>query len=186
MARIHHIALPRASRSFQSCSVMRTSCQSRFCATSSNEIALRYCPIAILRPSRCHTRPSRGPLAALPEVALDRKNNINRHLFLFIISKSFKVVLTIVSCQGAFFVRRHRSRATSTIVSCPFWCQHGPFGSPLGTVRKKSNCATSSNGSPLFLNWRETHVNIELTCVSRKKLIFVRRHRLKATSKTAL
>ena len=44
-----------------------------FCATSSSENAPRCCLVAILRPSRCHTRPSRGPLAALPEVALDRK-----------------------------------------------------------------------------------------------------------------
>ena len=40
-----------------------------FYATSSNERALRNCPVAIWRPSRCHTRPSRGPLAALPKVA---------------------------------------------------------------------------------------------------------------------
>ena len=166
--------------------LMRVSCQSRFFVRRHRTKS--HSDIVLLPSCGLHGA-TQGRLGALLRPCrkwhLIEKNNINRHLFPSIISRSFKVVLTIVSCQGAFFVRRHRSRATSTIVSCPFWCQHGPFGSPLGTVRKKSNCATSSNGSPLFLHWRETHVNIVLTCVSRKKLIFVRRHLLKATSKTA-
>ena len=47
-----------------------------FCATSSSGIALRYRPVAILRLSRCHMRPSRAPLAALEKVASDRKKTI--------------------------------------------------------------------------------------------------------------
>ena len=39
-------------------------------------------------------------------------------------------------------------------------------------------------GATFFLQWFATYVNVVLTCVNRQLLIFVRRHRLKATSKT--
>ena len=38
-----------------------------FCTTSSNESALRYCPVAISRPSRCDSGPSQGLLTTLPK-----------------------------------------------------------------------------------------------------------------------
>ena len=69
---------------------MCSSLTAHFCATSSNEIALRFCLVAILRPSRCHTRPSRGPLAALPEVALDRKKQYKSAPFSFHYFKVFQ------------------------------------------------------------------------------------------------
>ena len=140
---------------------MRASCQSRFLCDvieRNRTPTLSYCHLAAFTVP--HKAVSGALLRPCRKWHLIEKNHINLHIFLSIISRSFKVVLMIVSCQSAFFVRRHRSKATSTIVSCPFWRQHRPFGSPLGTVRKKSNCATSSNGSPLFLHWRETHVNI--------------------------
>ena len=151
MTRIHDTALPRASRSFQSCSDARFVPKSFFVRRHRTK---SHSDIVLLPSCGLHGA-TQGRLGALLRPCrkwhLIEKNNINRHLFLSIMSRSFKVVLTIVSCPSAFFVRRHRSKATSAIVSCPFWWQHGPFGSPLGAVRKKSNFATSSNGSPLFL-----------------------------------
>ena len=167
MTRIHHTALPRASRSFQSCSDARFVPKSFFVRRHRTK---SHSDIVLLPSCGLHGA-TQGRLGALLRPCrkwhLIEKNNINRHLFLSIMSRSFKVVLTIVSCPSAFFVRRHRSKATSAIVSCPFWWQHGPFGSPLGAVRKKSNCATSSNGSHLFLQWFETYVNVVLTYVNR-------------------
>ena len=94
-----------------------------FCATSSNEIALRHCPIAILRPSRCHTRPSRGPLAALPEVALDRKKQYKSAPFSFHYVKVFqsrsddRFLPKCVFCTTSSIQNHFRNRILSILVA---------------------------------------------------------------------
>ena len=164
---MHHIAIPRASRSFQSCST--THCVPKSFFVRRHRVKTH--PDVVSLPSCGLHGATQGRLAALLRHCrkwhLIGKNNVNRHLFPHSISRFVKVVLMIVSCRRAFFVRRHRSKATPRVASHPLGCEHGPFRNPPEATPKKSDCATSSNGSHFFSQWFETYNNVMLAGVKR-------------------
>ena len=109
------------SRSFQSCSEACFLPKSIFVRRHRT----RTHSDIVLLPSCGHRGTTQDPLGALLRHCRKWhfycKNNMNRHIFPTIISRSFKVVLMSASYQSAFFVRRHRSKSISTIVSYPLW-----------------------------------------------------------------
>ena len=146
----------------------RASCQNRFCATSSNESALRYCPVAILRPSRYHTRPSRGPLAALPKVAFLKDVPYKSALFSLHCLKGFQ------SRSDDCFMPKCVFCTTSSIQSHFHNCIVSTLGvntdhaeALLRPPVENRIVRRHRTGATFFLQWYDTYISIVLTCVCR-------------------
>ena len=83
----------------------------------------RYYPIAIMRPSRCYTRPSRGHFAALPKVALDQQKQYKSTPFSFHYFKVFqsrsedRFLPKCVFCTTSSIQSHFHNRIVSTLVA---------------------------------------------------------------------